>query len=71
MLINKGAIVALAADNADTPLHDAAENGNWDVVRVLLNHGASIYARNSANKTPAMTAGITDAGAFQFFSSKC
>lgn len=37
----------------NTGLHEATINGHWDVVHLLLKHGASLDARNLANKTPA------------------
>ena len=33
--------------NGNSPLHIAAENHNIDIVRILLDHGASINAKGA------------------------
>lgn len=46
---------AKGLDN-DTPLHDAAANGHFKLVKLLVEKGADIYAKNSKGKTPLDTA---------------
>ena len=42
--------------NGNTPLHIACVGGNITVVKLLVDHGASITARNSRGETPVHTA---------------
>ena len=35
-----------------TPLHHAAEGGNFELVRLLLRHGAKIDVRNGQGEQP-------------------
>lgn len=42
---------AKGLDN-ETPLHDAAVNGHLKLVKLLVEKGADIYAKNSKGKTP-------------------
>lgn len=42
---------ARGLDN-DTPLHDAAINGHQKLVKLLVERGADIQAKNSKGKTP-------------------
>lgn len=42
---------AKGLDN-ESPLHDAAINGHYKLVKLLVEHGADIYAKNSKGKTP-------------------
>lgn len=46
---------AKGLDN-DTPLHDAAANGHFKLVKLLVEKGADIHAKNSKGKTPLDTA---------------
>ena len=39
-----------------TPLHEAAQNGQLDMIRLLLAHGADPAARKADGETPAQTA---------------
>lgn len=39
--------VVFACEQGDTPLHSGAIHGHADVVRVLLEHGANVYATDS------------------------
>ncbi|XP_072417800.1 ankyrin repeat and SOCS box protein 16 [Chiloscyllium punctatum] len=52
MLINWGANVKTAGKKNHTPLHNACGNGHPDIVKLLLLHGASVNAKNSAGYTP-------------------
>jgi len=40
----------------NTPLHIAALNGNWDVVKVLIDNGADLFVENEAGEIPAESA---------------
>ena len=43
---------AKAKTDGDTPLHIAAHNGKFELVKLLVEHGANIGARNDNNQTP-------------------
>ncbi len=65
LLINHGASPNIQDKSSNlTPLHEAAECGYVDIVRLLVSHGADTKARSSTGKTPydiAMNDGIRDA----------
>ncbi|XP_067825106.1 ankyrin repeat and SOCS box protein 16 [Heptranchias perlo] len=52
MLIDCGADVKTAGKKNHTPLHNACGNGHPGIVDLLLQHGASANAKNSAGYTP-------------------
>jgi len=52
VLLEAHADVNVQAENGDSPLHDAAENGHEDVVKLLLDYGANPKLRNRDGKTP-------------------
>ena len=39
-----------------TPLHEASREGHVEVVRLLLEHGADLRARDRSGKTPSEVA---------------
>lgn len=51
-LVKAGASVNAKGLDNETPLHDAAINGHYKLVKLLVEHGADIYAKNSKGKTP-------------------
>ena len=65
MLLNHGASPNIHDKDTNlTPLHDAAESGFVDIVRLLVSHGADTKARNSTGQTPfdvALNEGIREA----------
>lgn len=52
ILLELGADVHLTDSRGNTPLHDAAEVGNTQTARVLLEHGANADAVNNSRLTP-------------------
>jgi ankyrin repeat protein len=52
LLLKYGAEVNVQANNQDSPLHDAAENNHYDVVKLLLNNGADPFVKNAYDRTP-------------------
>lgn len=56
ILLSLGAEVSVRDGKGDTPLHKAANVGNVDAVRLLLEGGASSDATNFAGLTPLMVA---------------
>lgn len=62
-LIMSGANVNYAAsDNRVTPLILASQNGNTDIVRILLNHNANVNATKKTGTTALMWAAINNHG---------
>lgn len=53
-MFRKGEVFDVDAVDAlhNTGLHEACINGHWEVVRLLLKHGASLDVKNLAGKTP-------------------
>lgn len=51
-LVASGANVNARGLDDDTPLHDAASNGNIRLVKLLVERGADIHAKNKKGKTP-------------------
>lgn len=49
---------AKGLDN-ETPLHDAAMNGHTKLVKLLVEKGADVHAKNSKGKTPIDVAAAT------------
>ena len=52
-LIEKGADISVF-DRLKTPLHYAVKNGYEDLVKILVNKGANVNARDSFKQTPLM-----------------
>ena len=50
-LLQRGANPNAKAPWGGTPLHTAAMHGNTEIVKVLLDHGASVTIRNDAGQT--------------------
>jgi ankyrin repeat domain-containing protein 11/12 len=53
LLLTKGANINMPGLDNDTPLHDAAYNGQTEVVKVLLEHKPDVTARNRKGQVPA------------------
>ncbi len=51
-LLDKGVDVNIADSDGDTPLHTAVAHASPAVIKLLLNRGANLMARNNATKTP-------------------
>ena len=57
LLLERGAeIDARDEDSGATPLYNAASWGKLDVVKLLIDKGADVTARNKAGKTPLAAA---------------
>jgi hypothetical protein len=58
LLLDKGADIneryttGQSYDSSDTPLHEASDKGNVSTVRILLERGAEVDAKNSDGTTP-------------------
>ena len=53
LCLDKGADVNAAGSNGDTVLHDAVTGrGDPDIIRYLVEHGASLAAKNARGQTP-------------------
>lgn len=53
ILLDRGASIHEASENGRTALHIAAEDGDMNMVKLLLSRGADIKAVDSSNNTPA------------------
>ena len=54
MLLKCGASTNILDNNfGATPLHHAVGDGNIQAVRLLLEHGADVHARDKRGKTPS------------------
>ena len=54
MLLKRGASTNILDNNfGPTPLHHAVGDGNIQAVRLLLEHGADVHARDKRGKTPS------------------
>lgn len=51
-LVQAGANVNVKGLDNDTPLHDAASNGHLKLIKLLVERGADIHAKNSKGKAP-------------------
>jgi hypothetical protein len=49
-------------NGGDTPLHYAAGEGQDEVLRLLVQRGADVNARNGEGQTPLFVASVTDGG---------
>lgn len=52
LLLEAGAFTSVPGANNVTPLHEAVTNNHPSIVKLLVAHGADIYARSSEGKTP-------------------
>lgn len=61
-----------AARLHETPLHHAAKNMRVDMIEILVEFGANIYARDQHNRKPVdyTTPGSPSAACLQFYESK-
>lgn len=57
-IINRGANVNVKGVRNMTPLHEAAHNGNFEIAKLLLEHGAHSTVKNSVEATPVDIAEI-------------
>lgn len=57
-LLAHGADVKLQDADGDTALHGAAQNGNVEIMRLLLDKGANPNAKNKVGGTPLMWAAV-------------
>lgn len=62
LLIDSGADVNAVTHFGDTPLMNAAQSGNTDAVKLLLEHGADAKMKNIRNKTALDIAVSSGAG---------
>lgn len=60
LLLASGASPATKNKHGETPLHQASRAGRIDVVSQLLDHGASIEAKDSSGKSPLLVAIASD-----------
>jgi hypothetical protein len=51
-MLTKDATVVNFTERGTTPLHFAAENGNSNIMRILISHGADFRMKNAAGMTP-------------------
>jgi hypothetical protein len=52
VLVNAGADIKKERANGNTPLHDAAEQGNYKLIEVLIEEDVVINALNESHQTP-------------------
>lgn len=50
-LIDLGANIDATDDNGDTPLFEAAREGSFETVKILVENGADINWQNNRNRT--------------------
>ena len=53
VLLDRGADINARSNDDRTPLHNAAQDGNIQVVLFLLEHGADVNARDNLGDTPS------------------
>ena len=53
MLVENNALVNVRQQAGATPLHSAAQNGNIELLILLLEHGADVSVRMEGGKLPA------------------
>lgn len=61
-----------AARLHETPLHHAAKNMRVEMIEILVEFGANVYARDQHNRKPVdyTTPGSPSAGCLSFYESK-
>ena len=52
LLTHPGTVECLDAQTGNTPIHIAAQNGYTDIVRVLIERGCNVNAKNNKGNTP-------------------
>jgi ankyrin repeat protein len=57
LLARHAHLATLPDGRGDQPLHHAARNGDTEIVRVLIAHGADVNAQNTRGHTPLYCAG--------------
>ena len=58
LLLDRGADIDVKNNNGDTPIHEAAVNGNTDIVKLLLERGAAIDVKTDFGNTPIHLAAV-------------
>jgi len=69
-LLGSGADINAKGEHGYSPLHDAVEQGHIDVVKLLVDRGASIAIKNTDGDTPTELAKLlNETEIYRFLSS--